>query len=444
MASNSNEQQSTNLVHKPLKGARDIRLIRTLPKKDSSFGFELELSPTSLDDPTPYVALSYTWEAAEVDRATGKAAPENEYNISCCGGGTIKVTDNLLYFLQRAARKEEEESSGTYYWIDQISINQTYTPERDHQVAMMGDVYKSADSIRVWMGKTDPSPEFLWVYHNFIPSVLRLETELNDRGISLESNSWDCSTPELIQGLGAEVCEKWRQSREEFFWFFYTRRWFLRAWIFQEVTLKDVSLIHVSCGQVDLEWETFDAFTRFVERSSWHYTLPYLYVSWEEKLVGPMLPLLNLLKGRRYVDMQVRGGSDLENWLANFTWDIGPQEGLQIWFSIYLHFLRTNRFMSARHPRDHVYSLLGIMAEFLPPGTRSPVSPDYESSTVSVFKKFAAQIFENTPSLYLLSTVSYGLCDGEVRNPGDRANWPTWVPDFSNETSFATSLSTTT
>lgn len=443
MASNYGEQESTSPVHKPLKGARDIRLIRILPKNDSSYGFELELSLTSLDNPIPYVALSYTWEAAEVDRATGKAAPENEHYISCSGGGTIKVTDNLLNFLQLAARKEAGDSQGTWYWIDQISINQEDSLERNLQVAMMGDVYKSADSIRVWMGKTDPSPQFLWVYWTFIPRVLQLETVLNNRGISLEADSWDCSTPEMIEGLGAEVCKKWRQSHEDFFWFFYTRRWFLRAWIFQEVTLRDVSLIHISCGQVDLEWQVFDSFIRFVERSSWHHSLPYLYVSWEEKLVGPMLPLSNLLKGQRYVDMKVRGGSELENWLSNFTWDIGPQDGHQIWFSIYLHFLRTNRFMSARNPRDHVYSLLGIMAEFLPPGMKCPVSPDYESSTMTVFRNLAAQIFENTPSLYLLSTVSYGLCGGEVRNPGDRADWPTWVPDFSNETSFAASLSTT-
>jgi hypothetical protein len=439
MSTNSNEQQNMS-PHEPLKGARDIRLVRILPKANSLYGFEIELSTTSLDHPIPYVALSYTWEAAELDRATGNVIPALEYLIAY-HSGCIKVTGNLFDFLQRTG--QNADNSGTYYWIDQISINQVDFTERFHQVAMMGSIYKEADSVHIWLGKNDPSPEFLWVYQTFIPSVLRLEPDLKDRGISLGSNSWDCSTPELIEGLGAKVCETWREYRETFFWFFYTRRWFVRAWIFQEVTLKDVSRIHVFCGKAEFDWEVFDAFTRFVERSSWHHSLPTLYVPWAERVLGPMGPLSNLSKGRRYIDMKARGGSELESWLSNFVWDIGPQDERQIWYSIYLHFLRTTRFMSAKNPRDHIYSLLGIMEEFLPPGMKCPISPNYEMPTVSVFRDLATQIFQNTPSLYLLSTVSYGLCEGKVFNPADRPDWPSWVPDFSDEGSFASSLSTT-
>ncbi|PVH96056.1 hypothetical protein DM02DRAFT_688646 [Periconia macrospinosa] len=432
-------QQNTT-PHQPLKRARDIRLVRIGPKTDSLYGFTLELSTTSLENPIPYVALSYTWEAAELDQATGNVAPALEYSIPYLGG-SIKVTENLLDFMQLAAKNGNAPQ--TYYWIDQISINQADLTERFHQVAMMGSIYKKAHGIRIWLGKNDPSAQFLWVYQSFIPSLLRVESKLRERGISLGSNSWDCSTPELIEDLGAEVCKQWRESREAFFWFFYTRRWFLRAWIMQEVSLQDVNLIHVSCGKKVLEWEVFNAFTQLLERSCWHHSLPLLYVPWAKKLLGPMVPLLNLLKGRHYVAMKTRGGRELESWLSNFVWDIGPQNEHQIWYSIFLHFLRTTRFMSAKNPVDHIYSLLGIMAEFLPPGMECPISPRYDTSTMSVFKDFATQIFENTPSLYLLSMIFYKVRGGEASNPGDRADWPSWVPDFSDETSFAQSLSTT-
>ncbi|KAJ4345502.1 uncharacterized protein N0V89_011634 [Didymosphaeria variabile] len=434
------DDRQERLTYEPLQGARDIRLVRILPRANVPHGFDLELSTTSLDDPIPYVALSYTWEAAELDPETGASAPPLEFEVGC-HDGYITVTENLFDFFQRA--RQTVDASKIYYWIDQISINQADPVERSRQVAMMGSIYKASGSVHIWLGKNNPSPQFLWVYKSFIPLILRLDSELREQGISLDSNSWDCSTSELIEGLGAEVCQKWRESREAFFWFFYTRRWFLRAWILQEVTLKDPSLVHASCGEEEFEWEVFDTFTRFVERSSWHHSLPFLYVTWAEKFLGPMVPLSNLLKSRRYIDMQVRGGTELENWKANFVWDIGPQDERQIWYSIFLHFLRTTRFMSATNPRDHIYSLLGMMAEFLPLGMECPVSPDYEAPVVSVFKDVATQIFINTPSLYLLSTVSYGLCNGEMSNPGERVGWPSWVPDFSNETGFAPSLSTT-
>jgi hypothetical protein len=438
MSANTNEDQNRN-PHTPLGCTRDIRLVQIVSKVENPDGFELELSTTSLNDPIPYVALSYTWEAAELDRATGHAAPASEHSI-VCDQSTIKVTQNLLDFLRRALY--DVTSPRKHYWIDQISINQSDLTERLQQVAMMGSIYKAAESVHIWLGNNDPYPEFLWVYQSFIPSVLRLESELRDRGISLGSDSWDCSTPELIEGLGVEMCKQWQESYESFFWFFYTRRWFLRAWILQEVTLKDTSLIHVSCGRSDLDWKVFDNFTRFVERNSWHHSLPLLYIPWAEKRSGPMVPLLNLLKSRHYIDMKTRGGSELDTWLSNFVWDVGPQNERQIWYSIFLHFLKTTRFMSTKNPTDHVYSLLGMMAEFLPPGMECPISPNYGTSTVSVFKDFATLIFKNTPSLYLLSTVHYGLFDGRISNPGDRRDWPSWVPDFSNESSFGPSLST--
>ncbi|XXH01833.1 hypothetical protein Hte_008195 [Hypoxylon texense] len=435
------DERREGFPHEPLQRARDIRLVRILPKiDDDDHGFELELSTISLDNPIPYVALSYTWDAAELDPKTGDFGLTSNFEVEC-HGGRLTVTENLFDFLRRARRNED--ASEKYYWIDQICINQADLAERSSQVAMMGSIYKAAANVHVWLGKNDPSPEFLWVYKSFIPLILQLDYELRDRGVSLGSNSWNCHNSELIHSLGADVCERWRRSHQAFFMFFYTRRWFLRAWILQEVTLQDPTRVQVFCGEEVLRWEVFDSFTRFVEKSSWHHSLPYLYFAWAQKHVGPMVPLLNLLKCRRYIDLQTRGGRELDDWKANFIWDIGPQDEYQLWYSILLHFLKATRFMSAKDPRDHVYSILGMMAEFLPAGMECPFIPNYEAATVDVFRDVATQIFKNTPSLYLLSTVSYGICSSKTRTQGGAAAWPSWVPDFSNENSFAQSLSTT-
>ncbi|KAI0179874.1 heterokaryon incompatibility protein-domain-containing protein [Hypoxylon sp. FL1284] len=430
----AHDKQNSRYSHYPLQRARDIRLVRILPRIEDGHGFELELSATSLDEPIPYIALSYTWDAAELDMKTGTFEPAPEFEVEC-HGGRLTVMENLFDFL-RHARQNADISK--YYWIDQICINQADLAERSRQVAMMGSVYKAAREVHVWLGKNNPSPEFLWVCKSFIPRILRLDSEMRERGASLGFDSWDCRTPDTVQGLGAAVCERWQQSYESFFTFFYARRWFLRAWILQEVTLKDPSRVQVFCGEEEFSWEMFDSFMQFVERSSWHHSLPALYLPWSKTFGGPMVPLMNLLRSRRYIDLQARGGRELEDWKANFAWDIGPQDNRQIWYSILLHFLRCTRPMLAKDPRDHIYSLLGMMEEFLLPGMECPITPNYEAAPVDVFRDVATQIFQNTPSLYLLSTISYGICD-----PYQGIAWPSWVPNFSNDSFFIQSLSTT-
>ncbi|KAI1773235.1 heterokaryon incompatibility protein-domain-containing protein [Hypoxylon cercidicola] len=430
------DERSVRFSHEPLQGARDIRLVRILPRTDNRYGFELELSTISLDNPIPYVALSYTWDAAEMDPKTGDVEPTSEFEVEC-HGGHITVAENLLDFLHHARRNAN--TSEKYYWIDQICINQNDLTERSSQVTMMGAIYKAARNVYVWLGKNNPSPEFLWVCKSFIPLILQLDRELRDRGITLRSNSWNCSTLELRRGLGIDVCVRWRDSYREFFTFFYTRCWFHRAWVLQEVTLQDSSRVQVLCGEEEIRWEVLDSFARFVTRSSWNQCLPLLYFRWSEKYVSPATPLDNFVSSRRYIDLQTRGGRELEDWKANFVWDIGPQDEYQLWYSILLHFLKATRLMSAKDPKDHIYSLLGIMAEFLPPGMKCPFTPDYQAATVDVFTDVAVQIFKNTPSLDLLSTISYVIRNDDQ---GGTVAWPSWVPDFSNDISFSQSAAT--
>jgi hypothetical protein len=43
----------------------------------------------------------------------------------------------------------------TYYWIDALCMDQSNIPERNDQVERMGDVFKRADGVIVWLGKED-------------------------------------------------------------------------------------------------------------------------------------------------------------------------------------------------------------------------------------------------------------------------------------------------
>ncbi|KAK1757050.1 heterokaryon incompatibility protein-domain-containing protein [Echria macrotheca] len=39
-----------------------------------------------------------------------------------------------------------------YLWVDAICINQASLPEKGEQVAMMADIYRSAEHVAIWLG----------------------------------------------------------------------------------------------------------------------------------------------------------------------------------------------------------------------------------------------------------------------------------------------------
>ncbi|RYP40495.1 hypothetical protein DL767_001624 [Monosporascus sp. MG133] len=218
-----------------------IRLVRIVPDDENIHGLKLELELASMDDPIPYVALSYTWGCAELNFETGEEAyAQNNFYVEC-QGASVKVSENLFDFLQHA--NNDPLTKEQYYWIDQVCINQADESERGNQVGMMGAIFKSAREVHVWLGKNNPPPEFIWVCRNFIPAVLSLERDLESRGLS----RWATSSYHkvTVQDLSADVRQKWEESKYAFYRFFWDRRWFSRSWVVQEVALQVPTRVHI-------------------------------------------------------------------------------------------------------------------------------------------------------------------------------------------------------
>lgn len=127
---------------------RELRLLRLAPgAEDSPVEGSISIttvpSTSSVKSPPPvqgheiYEALSY-----ECGDPNG---PKHTVTID---GKIIEVRDNLhkaLKMLRRSGVKMP-------VWIDAICINQRDSEERGHQVRMMGDIYKSAKMVRIWLG----------------------------------------------------------------------------------------------------------------------------------------------------------------------------------------------------------------------------------------------------------------------------------------------------
>src|ERR1700733_1385135 len=69
-----------------------------------------------------------------------------------CNGDSLLVTANC----EAALRELRHASETTKLWIDSICIDQTRdaVKERNTQVAHMGEIYKCAKQVVVWLGKS--------------------------------------------------------------------------------------------------------------------------------------------------------------------------------------------------------------------------------------------------------------------------------------------------
>lgn len=139
---------ATPFEHSPLDPTdpRAIRLLKLLPSRNLKGPVRCELHHCSLDDKYQYEAMSYTW-----------GDPEPGHTVLVNGSYPLEVTPNCVETLVHMRRRFYQRT----LWIDSICIDQRETDtskrERDRQVRIMGDVYRAAQKVLVWLGPAEPS-----------------------------------------------------------------------------------------------------------------------------------------------------------------------------------------------------------------------------------------------------------------------------------------------
>jgi hypothetical protein len=134
--------ETAQYQHQPLS-QRYIRVLRLQPAPRFESQLRCSLVPVSLDDKPQYWALSYTW---------GTDPPS--IPIFCVDGPTIallRITPNCVSALKHLRDEREERT----LWVDGICIDQTSLTERSSQVALMGEIYRDAARVVVWLGESD-------------------------------------------------------------------------------------------------------------------------------------------------------------------------------------------------------------------------------------------------------------------------------------------------
>ncbi|PTB63091.1 hypothetical protein BBK36DRAFT_1127334 [Trichoderma citrinoviride] len=125
-------------THPKLPDSRSIRVIKLHGAANISDEIRFDLITTSLDEPLPYEAISYTWSGQALDRPV------------YANGQEYRVTKNAEDVMRRLRPSKPESSRNL--WIDAICINQKDDAEKSVQVQLMFEVYANAERVNIWLG----------------------------------------------------------------------------------------------------------------------------------------------------------------------------------------------------------------------------------------------------------------------------------------------------
>lgn len=172
--------------HPPIdESKQQIRLLSILSRAKTETQIHCQLSVFDLAQCPSYIALSYVWgPASEIDtiylngqpfhvrpnlfsalfhvsrhidiaRDSSEASPTGEDSLQQIYSFRSDRIASFETGLRRGTPLEYFDAGPRrwkYFWIDAICIDQSNTLERNHQVQMMSEIYKSAQFVMIWLG----------------------------------------------------------------------------------------------------------------------------------------------------------------------------------------------------------------------------------------------------------------------------------------------------
>lgn len=127
--------------HKPLMQGKNIRILALEPSHDFNSEIRCRLTEQPLDKARDtYEALSYVWGSKVCDCKI------------ICDNQPLYVTRNCLLALRYLRKRKKPR----LMWVDAICIDQSSNDERGHQVELMGEIYKYASNVIIWLGEAQP------------------------------------------------------------------------------------------------------------------------------------------------------------------------------------------------------------------------------------------------------------------------------------------------
>jgi hypothetical protein len=289
-------------------------------------------------DRTPYLALSYTW---------GDGARDKQV---FCNGKRLSVTKTLWQALNRFRHPDKVVT----LWVDWICVCQERTQERNAQVEMMGEIFKAASKVIVWLGDDD----------NGSRAGMQLAKQLLHIAIYQPPDGLTPANLEL-HGLPKRGHKRWKALS-----LILRRPWFWRTWVVQEVALNEN--VELVLGSLSFTWEELELIVCLLEGQ-----LPQAW-QLDQAVTALELPFSRInrirLRHQRSIKALTQQIADPD---LKQTADHDSEPDL-------LDLLFMSRHLGATDPRDKIYALLGL--------GKHDISPDYSMSPHSVYTDFALQM----------------------------------------------------
>jgi len=205
---------------------QEIRILTLFPGSPSSdIRISLETAVLTKDIVPQYEALSYAWGSQEY--------PANIY-VADGNGGQLAITQNLHEALPYLRHEEQPRR----LWIDAICMNQQNWEERSSQVQRMGDIYKLAERVVIWLGPENDTSTLAFDTIRDLGSKVEIDWDtLEMRPVCQDDTEWadyNLVLPYDQHTLYA-VCR------------IFNRQLFGRLWVLQENRLSNSKAV-VSCG----------------------------------------------------------------------------------------------------------------------------------------------------------------------------------------------------
>lgn len=183
-----------------------------LSPKTEDYLVHLTLVEVDLSTNPSYEALSYTWAIDSDISGPVTGAPSRTV---ICNGATLDVFKNLHNAL---VQLQELGWTSKPIWIDAICINQRDDAEKGVQVSMMGDIFRAASRVVVWLGKSSYATDL---------ALRKADPFFTEGSLQLDrSSAW----------VGVSTVSAIFVALEALSWVL-SRSWFERVWTLQEAAL---------------------------------------------------------------------------------------------------------------------------------------------------------------------------------------------------------------
>ena len=363
---------TTQNFYQPLHTDKTIRLVVLEPASDYYASIQCSLRVVSLDEAPLYEALSYVW-----------GDPNCTSSISL-NGTVIQVTLGLERALRHLRHSRHE---ALVVWIDAICIDQRNIEERSSQIQLMGSIYRQARRVLVWLGEETATSSMA------IAFLERLNTEctLFELGDSLSSVALE-QPWSTIRKL--EFSSSWESLGE-----FFSRPWWKRLWVLQEVALAHE--VTMQCGNLQFD------FALVARPAALMSILMVDYEHAESHAVQDRIPD-NI---KQTIDIWLRAVRNL----VTLKVRLNSSSGLHLMAALRYYFS-----YKCTDPRDMIYGLVGLVQQQT---ALEPILPDYRLTTDLVFLQAAHYILDAEQNLEILSWKSY-------EHPTTEYDLPSWAPDW--------------